>query len=63
MHAVHADRTVTHHVLVRITSLLQSKHVLIDDRMDIICLNGTHHIIHQRLAAHVHTAHSADMRQ
>lgn len=50
-------------VLVGLLDLVQRKDLRVDDRLDIVCLNGPVHLLELCPTAHVHPADHADVRQ
>lgn len=49
------------HVLVGILQLLQSEDLLVDDRVDVVRLDGTVHILKLRPGSYKQTSNSADI--
>lgn len=54
---------MTYHVFIGIASIFKSEHFLVDHRVDVVGLDGGHHILHERLGPNIHTASSADVGQ
>lgn len=51
------------HVLVRLLGLRKLEHLLVNNRLDVVGLDSTGHLLHQRSAADIHTPDGADVRQ
>ena len=49
------------HVLVSLLCLVQSEHLLVDNRLDVVCFDGTVHFLELESASDEHTTDGADV--
>lgn len=56
-----AEVLLVPHVLIGLLGLVQSENLLVDDRLDVVRLDGTVHLLELLPASHQDTAHSADV--
>lgn len=48
------------HVFIRFPGLFQGEHFLVDHRVNVVGLDGFHHVLHLSLRADIHASHRAD---
>lgn len=53
----------THQVLISLFRLIEGENLRVDDGMNVVCLNGSNHVLHHGPRAHHRTAHDAHLVQ